>query len=191
MTLSLSPVVKYHGLARRYCWPPAFLMRPLLNGGTLGGRANNSRRPKPNVPNVDGAAAFLERLDRACQTWGEVNPQEFAQLVRELERLPSPLRFDALAQAFADDHYLKQEYVGRILVQLNPTCPRPLSELLPQLLPGWNLSIEQLPRYLAGVFGHAALLDALDTVDRNGAQGQAKTKTIRYWLRSFEIQQNR
>jgi len=28
-------VVKYHGLARRYLTPPRFLMRPLLNGGTL------------------------------------------------------------------------------------------------------------------------------------------------------------
>jgi hypothetical protein len=27
----------YHGLARRYLTPPRFLMRPLLNGGTLGG----------------------------------------------------------------------------------------------------------------------------------------------------------
>jgi hypothetical protein len=34
----LSPVVNYHGLARRYLIPPRFLMRPLLNGGTLGGR---------------------------------------------------------------------------------------------------------------------------------------------------------
>jgi uncharacterized protein len=31
-------VVKYHGPARRYLLPPHFLMRPLLNGGTLGGR---------------------------------------------------------------------------------------------------------------------------------------------------------
>jgi len=31
-------VVKYHGLARRYLEPTVLLMRPLLNGGTLGGR---------------------------------------------------------------------------------------------------------------------------------------------------------
>jgi hypothetical protein len=31
-------VVRYHGLARRHLMPPRFLMRPLLNGGTLGGR---------------------------------------------------------------------------------------------------------------------------------------------------------
>ena len=38
-TAVLSPVVKYHGLARRYLMPPVLLMRPLLNGGTLGGRS--------------------------------------------------------------------------------------------------------------------------------------------------------
>jgi len=36
VTASLSPVVKYHGLACRYLQPPVLLMRPLLNGGTLG-----------------------------------------------------------------------------------------------------------------------------------------------------------
>jgi hypothetical protein len=36
---SPSPVVKYHGLARRNLTPLGFLMRPLLNGGTLGGRS--------------------------------------------------------------------------------------------------------------------------------------------------------
>jgi hypothetical protein len=37
-----SPVVKYHGLARRYLMPLGFLMRPLLNGGTLGRRVGPS-----------------------------------------------------------------------------------------------------------------------------------------------------
>jgi len=34
-TAPLSPVVNYHGLARRHLMPSGFLMRPLLNGGTL------------------------------------------------------------------------------------------------------------------------------------------------------------
>ena len=37
VTASLSPVVKYHGFARRHLMPSGFLMRSLLNGGT--GRA--------------------------------------------------------------------------------------------------------------------------------------------------------
>jgi hypothetical protein len=35
ITTAFSPVVKYHGLARRYPSRRGFLMRPLLNGGTL------------------------------------------------------------------------------------------------------------------------------------------------------------
>jgi hypothetical protein len=37
VTASLSPVVSYHGLARRHLVALGFLMRPLLNSGTLGG----------------------------------------------------------------------------------------------------------------------------------------------------------
>jgi hypothetical protein len=46
-------VVKYHGLARRYPLLPRFLMRPLLNGGTLA--SPSSRVPKSN---------FAEAVDR-------------------------------------------------------------------------------------------------------------------------------
>ena len=34
----LSPVVIYHGLGYRHLMPPALIVRPQLNGGTLGGR---------------------------------------------------------------------------------------------------------------------------------------------------------
>lgn len=129
--------------------------------------------------------AFLERLDRACETWGDVNPQEFAQLIRELQRFPPAEQFDLLAQAFVEDNYLKQEYAGRILTQLNPPCARSIDDLLPRLLPGWNLSVEQLPRYLAGAFGRQTVLTALDEIDSSSAPGSSKTKTVRYWLRMF------
>jgi hypothetical protein len=36
-------VVKYHGLARRHLLPLGLLMRPLLNGGTLGGRMTSDQ----------------------------------------------------------------------------------------------------------------------------------------------------
>jgi len=35
ITVPLSPVVKYHGLARRHLLPSGFLMRPQLNGDTF------------------------------------------------------------------------------------------------------------------------------------------------------------
>ena len=57
----LSPVVKYHGLARRHPPPHGFLMRPQLNADTLGGRPNVRRelesRGFVTVPNAIGEAA--------------------------------------------------------------------------------------------------------------------------------------
>jgi hypothetical protein len=47
-------VVKYHGLARRHLTAPRFLMRPLLNGGTLGGRSSVS------VPSFPDQVRLLE-----------------------------------------------------------------------------------------------------------------------------------
>lgn len=44
---SLSPVLKYHGLAWHYLSPPRFLMRPQLNGGTLA-RARIVRWSRPS-----------------------------------------------------------------------------------------------------------------------------------------------
>ena len=54
-TASLSPVVKYHGLARRLLMPAGLLMRPLLNGGTLGGR----ERLRRHVPEIDSTVPLF------------------------------------------------------------------------------------------------------------------------------------
>ena len=48
-TASLSPVVTYHGLARRYLMPSRFLMRPQLNAGTLGGRNSREHSSRAGV----------------------------------------------------------------------------------------------------------------------------------------------
>ncbi|MET0789898.1 MAG: hypothetical protein ABW061_00125, partial [Polyangiaceae bacterium] len=46
---SLSPVVDYHGLGHCHLESLGLLMRPQLNGGTLGGRAMNLRRQSDDV----------------------------------------------------------------------------------------------------------------------------------------------
>ena len=63
ITASLSPVVKYHGLARRELLPCRFLMRPLLNAGTLGGRERMGKMapaeaatPSESPPSSDALA---------------------------------------------------------------------------------------------------------------------------------------
>src|SRR4051812_19117898 len=60
---SLSPVVKYHGLARRYVWPLGLLMRPQLNGGTLG-RQKAIRNLL--APSLGARAGIRSRSSAAC-----------------------------------------------------------------------------------------------------------------------------
>jgi len=61
-----SPVVMYHGLARRHLMHLGFLMRPLLNGGTLGGRGRVMANPVANW-------ALLYKYDEGC-------PSEFREI---------------------------------------------------------------------------------------------------------------
>jgi hypothetical protein len=74
-TASLSPVVKYHGLARRDLLPPRFLMRPLLNGGTLAGLM--SERPLA-TPQYEKDALTRFRLDLSAEEFAARFGHQFA-----------------------------------------------------------------------------------------------------------------
>jgi hypothetical protein len=100
--------------------------------------------------------------------------------------LPVEQRFNVLAQAFVappHDAYLAQEYAGQLLTMLKPPCPLRLGESLRQVLPKWNRSVEQLPLYLVGEFGHEAVVLALDEIDETGAVDRELTAAMRYWQR--------
>jgi hypothetical protein len=68
-------VVKYHGLARRYLTPPRFLMRPLLNGGTLAGLMDE--RPLA-TPEYEQHALTLFRLDLSAEEFAARFGHQFA-----------------------------------------------------------------------------------------------------------------
>ena len=52
-----------------------------------------------------------------------------------------------------DNVWLAQEYAGQLLMKIKPRCPDELDYVLRRLLPKWDRSVEQLPWYLAEVFG--------------------------------------
>jgi hypothetical protein len=60
VTTSLSPVVKYHGLARRHLMPSRFLMRPLLNGGTLARPERGDRRRSCEIDEIGSMQARVD-----------------------------------------------------------------------------------------------------------------------------------
>ncbi|WP_437933294.1 hypothetical protein [Sorangium sp. So ce341] len=82
--------------------------------------------------------------------------------------------------------YLAQEYAGELLTRLRPPCSSPLTDLLRSVLPGWNRSIEQLPWYLADVFGSKAIVESLDEIDRCGTIDREQTIAVRFWLKGLD-----
>ena len=55
----------YHGLVRRYLMPPRFLMRPMLNGGTLGG-PGEMPQPCMHALTPERLQGSVERSVRLC-----------------------------------------------------------------------------------------------------------------------------
>ena len=136
----------------------------------------------------DPCAAFLERLRRAVARWpSQVNPQELQVLIKKAELVPADKRFHVLAAPFIESvtygGFLGQQYAGQILVHLKPPCEHQVDDVLCELLPNWNRSVEELPKYLAMVFGRNTLLTALDRLDLQQSVDPVLTNTVRFWLR--------
>jgi hypothetical protein len=109
-------VVKYHGLARRYLPAPRFLMRPLLNGGTLG------RLDSERVRN-----RFWNRASRSDR--GHCNPRG-GQLLPPVGRRPSLIPERPVnsfrAQPRPLDRSCSAELHASLLPSRLPTLRRPL-----------------------------------------------------------------
>lgn len=67
ITASVLPAVKYHGLDRRYLTGSCFLMRPLLDGDTLAGRAMGVPRAILDLENRSVGAHGEPTLGRALE----------------------------------------------------------------------------------------------------------------------------
>jgi hypothetical protein len=135
----------------------------------------------------DPGQKLLERLRRALERWGTINVQEQRELGRMAARLPPEGQYDVLARPFREPfphEYDAQEYVGTVLLQLQPPCPIDPAAALRKTLPGWNRSVEQLPFYFERAFGREALLAALVELEAAGDVDPVKLATVRFWLKA-------
>ena len=78
------------------------------------------------------------------------------QLRMKLQSPPKLERFGALMLAFTDTEssttvFADQETAGRLLIEALPKCPENLESTLLSIAPTWNVSVEQLPFYLADI----------------------------------------
>ncbi|WP_437898711.1 hypothetical protein [Sorangium sp. So ce124] len=153
------------------------------------GRRDHERIEQEPTGAADKVAEVLARLYRAADRWPRVNPQELRHLERLVARLPPDDRSHVLLRAFVAppaNAYLAQQYAGELLKRLRPPCSGPLTDLLRSVLPKWNRSVEQLPWYLADVFGSKAIVKSLDEIDRCDMVDRVQTATVRYWLKGLD-----
>ena len=78
--------MKYHGLGHSHLLPLGFLMRPLLNGGTLGGRKMAHSSPCATASRMNTVALFLTRHPAAEHPYLAV-----VHSVAERDRFVDPL----------------------------------------------------------------------------------------------------
>ncbi len=114
--------------------------------------------------------------------------RDLPDLIRELENVESRLLFDTLFPIAVKQQGINNgpvAFSAYVIHAINPPCPLTASEVLSEMVKQeWDISIEEIPWYLANQFGAdkvlACVADALD----NQADDSARTRleTVRYWV---------
>jgi hypothetical protein len=111
----------------------------------------------------------------------------FRQKRMKFTTLPTSQRFGALVTVFADSNvYGDQQNCGLLLAEFKPECELSLDEFLSLIASTWNLSVEEVPFYLAHVFGAQNVADAANEMSERFAEGTYERRslgTIAWWLK--------
>lgn len=75
-----------------------------------------------------------------------------------------------------------------LLERLSPKCPVSCEDAVRALLPEWDISIEQVPFYLAAHFGSARVRQAIACLGPEVTEKSQKVRldTVSYWVRINE-----
>jgi hypothetical protein len=135
----------YHGLARRYLTPPRFLMRPLLNGGTLGGRRSCSMSLLPH---------------RTLELRSGLSTTEAVDALANVVEAPRVVRFMPSARLFEGTVTGETFNIQRIIRYRNSSLPEIRGKIVADRL-GCSISVTMtLPRlavaFTALCFGGSA-----------------------------------
>ena len=113
--------------------------------------------------------------------------QAIQHLVRRLRNCNSGVLRDAMLSVFEDDHpnrFAVQEVAGGILWLLKPPYDGDISSDLGRLVPKWDVSVEELPWYLAEAEGIEATRSAAKKKLSGDLPDELKKRyeTVVWWL---------
>jgi hypothetical protein len=105
-------------------------------------------------------------------------------LAKRLRELDCREVFEALFPIAADAQWHGPAYrAAALLFVLKPACPIPCKDAIRAMLPNWDVSIEEVPWYLAGQFGQEAIRQALEQLRQEPLDHEQKVRlgTVQYW----------
>jgi hypothetical protein len=141
--------------------------------------------------------ASLLKLDRksiaslivgSADHYGGDSPRQLEDFAALLESCDREEIFWGLYSAFMvprhEHRHSRQELAGSLLLRLRPPCPLAACEVIRTALIGWEVSVEDLPWYLALVCGEDAVWEAIQTLDAEPLEEQQRhaLNTFRFWL---------
>jgi hypothetical protein len=146
-----------------------------------------------------GLASML-KLDRAtvaslvlgsAERYGGDSARELEDLVTVLGKAQPLEVFWGLypsftAQPIESRRYPQQALAGSLLLRLRPPCPLPACEAIRNILGGWEVSVEELPWYLALACGEDEVWRAMTQLEAEPLDDRKRLAlhTFRYWLLS-------
>ncbi|TQV72919.1 hypothetical protein FLL45_15755 [Aliikangiella marina] len=133
------------------------------------------------------ALDIQEKLYKAID--GPTEMQEIRRLMNKLKKLDENIVVEGLLSVFFDDSrgekkFKDQTMAGGLLIKLMPKYDRNLREDILRSLDNWNLSVEELPWYLAEKVGRDEVLREVESIAESSLSEVARKTldTYVYWL---------
>jgi hypothetical protein len=134
---------------------------------------------------------IIQKIYWAVDRYGRFNRQQYSQILSVLRKLDSAEVFEILYTVLTNvdrpaTRFEDQEFAGRLLLDIQPTCTLELTEAIEGLLKCYNFSIEELPWYFAQQYGKQVVLEILEKLrtELNCEQQQQSIKTWKWWLQA-------
>lgn len=135
-------------------------------------------------------------VEDSADRFGARNPQQYKFLrLRLMKNSADELGYGLLDLFFTapGDHrnIERQELAGRLLLELSPQFEFDLKTTLRMVLPNYELSVEQLPQYLVGIFGKDEVTHVLQNMqgETRDEQYLRNIQTMHFWIRGMSSSQ--
>jgi hypothetical protein len=134
-------------------------------------------------------ATIASLVAGSAERYGGDSARELGDLAQVLGSAEPPELFWGLYQTFTAQplgsrRYQQQALAGSLLLRLRPPCPLPACEAIRNVLGAWEVSVEELPWYLALACGEDAVWLAMSELEAEPLDDGRRLvlHTFRYWL---------